>query len=97
MAQLKLSQIQAAPQNTTDPQLILSPDKPLPPGKHTFSVVVTDELNQTSAPATFVVEVRSVPTVVLTGPATVAPNQEITLNAKVTTTGTIKSFTWSVK
>ena len=99
MSQIKSSQIQAGPQTTTDPTLVVThdPAKPLAPGKYTFSLVVTDDLNQSSAPATFVVEVRSVPTVTLAGPPVVAPNTDITLTAKVTSTGAIKNFIWSVK
>jgi len=99
MGQVKSSQIQAGPQNTTDPQLVVVADTagPLKPGKYTFTLVVTDDLGQTSAPATFGVEVRTAPVVKLTGPAVVALNQDITLNATVQSTGTIKTFTWSVK
>ncbi|HET6935124.1 MAG TPA: hypothetical protein VFI72_09810 [Candidatus Angelobacter sp.] len=99
MSQVKSSQIQAGPQNTPDPQLVVTADPaaPLKPGKYTFSLIVTDDLNQTSTAATAVVEVRAAPAVTITGPTVVAFNQDITLNAAVKTTGTIKNYAWSVK
>jgi hypothetical protein len=100
MAKVTASQIQAGPQNTPDPQLIVTADPAaggLPPGKYTFSLVVTDDLNQTSATATLPVEVRAAPAVKISGPSVVAFNQDITLNAVVNTTGTIKNYSWSVK
>ncbi len=99
MSQVNSSQILAGPQNTTDPQLVIAPDtaSPLKPGRYTFSLTVTDDLGQNSAAAPAVVEVRGAPGVKLHAPSVVAFNQNITLNAVVSTTGTIKNYAWSVK
>jgi len=96
---VKSSQILTAPVDAPDPVLNVVPDTaaPLKPGKYTFSLVVTDDIGQKSQAAQFVVEVRNVPTVDITGPTVVAFNQPIPLTARATTTGAIKTYLWSVK
>jgi len=98
MADVKSSQMLTGPVDAVDPQLNVLPDaSPLKPGKYAFTLVVTDDVDQKSAAATWVVEVRNPPDVEISGPSVVAFNQVIPLTAKVSTTGTIKTFTWSVK
>lgn len=100
MADVKSSQILAGAVDVPDPVLNVVPDPtggPLKPGKYTFSLVVTDDIGQRSQAATWLVEVRNAPSVVIDGPKIVAFNQPIPLTAKPTTSGTIKTFTWSVK
>ena len=96
---VKPSQILTAPVDAQDPVLNVVADTtaPLKPGKYTFSVVVTDDVGQKSQAATWVVEVRNAPTVEILGPPVVAIGQPIALTAKPTTTGTIKTYAWSVK
>ena len=99
MADVKSTQILAAPVDLADPQLNVVPDPggPLKPGRYTFSLVVTDDVGQKSGTATFVVDVRDAPAVKIDGPTVVPFNQPIPLVARVSSTGPIKSFTWSVK
>jgi hypothetical protein len=100
MSQIPSSKILAGPTDTTDPALIITPDPaagPLKPGKYLFSLVVTDDLGVQSAAATLPVEVRDVPGVKLSGPSVVPFNQNINLKADASTTGAIKTYTWSVK
>ncbi|MEP7306034.1 MAG: hypothetical protein ABJA98_11000 [Acidobacteriota bacterium] len=99
MSQILSSKILAGPADTSDPALVITPDTagPLKPGKYTFSLIVTDDLGMQSAAATLPVEVRDAPGVRLTGPSVVAFNQNINLKADATTTGAIKTYTWSVK
>jgi len=100
MSQISSSKILAGPADTSDPALVITPDPtggPLKPGKYLFSLVVTDDLGMQSAAATLPVEVRDAPGVRLTGPSVVAVNQNINLKADASTTGAIKTYTWSVK
>ena len=100
MSQVKSSQILAGSLNTTDGHLVIVPDpaSPLKPGRYSFSLTVTDDLGLNSPAATTVVEVRSAPVVKLdAAPAVVAFDQNINLIGSATTTGSIKSYAWSVK
>lgn len=105
MSQVNFGKIQAQAQNTPDPQLVVTPDAAggqLPAGTYTFSVVVTDDATQNSAPATVQVFVRPVPQVRLTGadgntqPVVVGVSQNIQLLATVKG-GPIKNYAWTVK
>ena len=55
---------------TRDSKIEITPtsEVPLPPGTHTFELVVEDDLGQMSRPVLFQVEVRSPPEAVLEGP-----------------------------
>lgn len=99
MADVKSSQILTSSVDISDPLLNLVPDTaaPLKPGKYLFGLVVTDDIGQKSQTATFTVEVRDLPRVTIDGPTVVPFNQPIPLTAKVSSSGPIKSFTWSVK
>ncbi len=81
-----------------DPLLNVVPDTaPLKPGKYVFSLVVVDDLGQKAQAQDWVVEVRNPPSVDISGPSVVAFGQPIPLAAKVSTSGVIKTFVWSVK
>lgn len=106
MSQINFGKIQAQPQSTQDAQLVVTPDAAggqLPAGAYTFSVVVTDDANQNSAPATVQVFVRPVPQAKLTGadgntqPVVVGVSQNIQLLTTVVKGGPIKNYAWSVK
>jgi len=102
MSTVTSSKLQSGPQDIAgpDPQLVVTPDTaaPLKPGKYVFSLIVTDDLGQASAPAQVQVEVRNAPVVRgIKAPSVVPFNQNIQLTAEVVSTGTIANFNWSVK
>lgn len=74
---------------------------PATPGTLTFQLIVTDDLGQTSAPATATVVVQGAPTAVLTAtPAAVKPGGTITLNGASSTAmapGKLTTYAFSLK
>jgi hypothetical protein len=83
-----------------DATTTLTLDPTLPPGTYTFSLVVEDDAGLLSAPATWAVQLRSLPVAKIAGPQAVAEGQPINLNGQASTAsagGKITKYTWTVK
>jgi len=83
------------PYTSTSPNITVT--VPNTSGSVIFSLVVTDNLGTSSVPATCTVQIQAPPTAVLTAsPSPAAAGSPIALSSVATTTGTIKSYTYSV-
>lgn len=79
----------------------IDPNSPLPPGAHTFQLVVTDDSGNQSAPATLRVIVRdtTAPTAVLDGPSQVEVGASFELSGARSSDvppGKIVSYRWTL-
>jgi hypothetical protein len=100
MAQITLTPQKLSDTTKTDPKADITLDKAFKPGKYTFSLTVTDDLNppqSSSPPGTWVVEVRDLPVAKISGPRVVGVGRPISLTGEGSTpAGNITSYTWTV-
>lgn len=87
--------------NTPTIDVTATPQKPFPPGRLTFSLVVVDDSKNESLPVTVVVTVldNQRPTAILTAPPQVPVGQAFTLDGRQSTDlggGRIVSYRWTL-
>ena len=95
--------VQNKPIETTDPtiEVTATPQKPFPPGRLTFSLVVVDNTGNESQPATFTVTVldNARPTAILDAPGQVPVATNFTLDGRRSTDlggGRIVKYRWTL-
>lgn len=94
----KLTLVAGTPQDTTDATAVVTPSpEPVPGTVLRFSLIVQDDLGNSSMPAFIDVTVQESPIAVITSAPTVSSNTNIILNGAASgPAGHLKNYKWEL-